>query len=66
MVSAQVLDGSAADALLDYVRSAGIDLVVMTRHGREGVRRWAMGTVADRVAQGSQVAVLLVPALKSD
>lgn len=65
-VSGQVLDGSAADALLDCVRTGGVDLVVMTKHGREGVRRWAMGTVADRVTQGSNVAVLLVPAVDSD
>jgi nucleotide-binding universal stress UspA family protein len=62
-VRVRVLDGNEAAALLDYVQEAGIDLVIMTTHGREGlVTRWALGSVADRVAHGSAVPVLLVPA----
>jgi nucleotide-binding universal stress UspA family protein len=55
------LDGYAASALLDYVRQADIDLVVITAHGRSGLTRWAMGSVADRVMQGGLAAVLLIP-----
>lgn len=57
----QLLSGDEASALLDYAREAGIDLVVMTTHGGTGLTRWALGTVADRVAHGSTVPVLLVP-----
>lgn len=61
-VQVQVLDGHEAAALLDYLPQAGIDLVIMTKHGREGlVTRWTLGSVADRVAHGSMVPVLLVP-----
>lgn len=55
------LDGDEAGALLDYAREADIDLVVMTTHGRTGLLRWALGTVADRVAHSGSVPVLLVP-----
>jgi nucleotide-binding universal stress UspA family protein len=55
------LDGYAASALLDYVRQTDIDLVVITAHGRSGLTRWAMGSVADRVMQGGLAAVLLIP-----
>ncbi len=65
-VQMQVLDGNEAAALLDYLPQAGIDLVVMTTHGREGlVTRWTLGSVADRVAHGSTVPVLLVPTEES-
>jgi nucleotide-binding universal stress UspA family protein len=60
-VQASQLDGYAASALLDYVRQAAIDLVVMTAHGRSGMTRWALGSVADRVMQGGSTSVLLVP-----
>ncbi|GAC1445794.1 MAG: universal stress protein [Chloroflexota bacterium] len=56
------LDGYAAAALLDYAREESVDLVVMTTRGRTGLTRWAVGSVADRVAHGGTVAVLLVPA----
>jgi nucleotide-binding universal stress UspA family protein len=62
-LAAQValLDGDEASALLDYAHQAGIDLVVLTTHGRAGLTRWALGSVADRVAHGSTVPVLLMP-----
>jgi len=60
-VQVELLDGDEASALLDYAHAAGIDLVVMTSHGRAGLTRWALGSVADRVAHGSAVPVLLVP-----
>lgn len=60
-VQVMPLEGNAATALLDYVRQAEIDLVVMTSRGRSGPTRWAMGSVADRVLQGGATAVLLVP-----
>ena len=60
-VHVELLDGHAAAVLLDYVREAGIDLVVMTTHGHAGLTRWSLGSVANRVAGAGTVAVLLVP-----
>jgi nucleotide-binding universal stress UspA family protein len=54
----QVLQGDPAQAILDV---AGIDrFVVMATHGRSGLTRWALGSVADRVARGGAAAVVLV------
>lgn len=64
-VTVQRLDGDTATVLLDYVREAGIDTVVMTSHGGSGLTRWALGTVADRVMRGGTVPLLLVPAAAS-
>jgi nucleotide-binding universal stress UspA family protein len=56
----QVELGNAAQVILDV---AGTDkLVVMATHGRSGLTRWALGSVADRVAHGGVGAVLLVRA----
>src|SRR5918911_1310166 len=56
----QVERGNAAQVILDV---AGTDkLVVMATHGRSGLTRWALGSVADRVAHGGVGAVLLVRA----
>jgi nucleotide-binding universal stress UspA family protein len=54
----QVLQGDPAQAILDV---AGLDrFVVMATHGRSGLTRWALGSVADRVARGGAASVLLV------
>jgi nucleotide-binding universal stress UspA family protein len=55
-----VLHGSTATALLDYAESSGADLIAMSTHGRGGVARWALGSVADRVLHGTTHPLLLV------
>jgi nucleotide-binding universal stress UspA family protein len=40
-----------APAILDYVRREEIDLVVMGTHGRHGVRRMLIGSVAEEVVR---------------
>jgi nucleotide-binding universal stress UspA family protein len=51
--------GAAALEILDYVRSRGnIDLIVMATHGRGGVARLMMGSVADQIVRGAPCPVL--------
>ena len=61
-VQAERLDGTVAAALLDYERTAGIDLVVMCSHGRSGLARFALGSVAERLLRHGSAPVLLVRA----
>ena len=58
--SIAVTGGPVADAILDYADAIGADLIAMSTHGRSGVARWLIGSVADRVVRGSPVPVLLV------
>jgi nucleotide-binding universal stress UspA family protein len=60
-VKGEVVTGKADEAIADYARKNGIDLIIMSSHGRSGVSRWVMGSVADRVMRSSIVPVLLVP-----
>jgi nucleotide-binding universal stress UspA family protein len=54
-----VLKGVAADEILEYAKNNGVDLIIMSTHGRSGVSRWAMGSVADKIVRHSSVPVLL-------
>jgi nucleotide-binding universal stress UspA family protein len=47
--------GDPAEAILMLERELGIDLVVMATHGRRGLRRLLLGSVADRVVRASRV-----------
>ncbi len=53
-------DPSPADAILDQAQAEHADLIVMSTHGRSGVTRWLLGSVADRVVHHAPVPVLLV------
>ena len=50
----------AAGAILDRTRDTPDSLVVMTTHGRSGIGRWVLGSVADRVVKHSGGPVLLI------
>jgi len=51
--------GQPANEILDYVDGHGnIDLIVMATHGRGGVRRLLMGSVADRIVRSARCPVL--------
>jgi nucleotide-binding universal stress UspA family protein len=52
--------GSAANEILKYAEQHGIDLIVMSSHGRSGINRWFMGSVADKVVRHSPIPVLIV------
>jgi nucleotide-binding universal stress UspA family protein len=49
----------AARAILEYVDSTQADLLALTTHGRTGIRRMVLGSVAEEVARASDVPVLL-------
>lgn len=59
-VTTAVLEGIVADAVLDYAEDTGADLIVMSTHGRSGMERWLLGSVAEKVVRGAKMPVLLV------
>ncbi|HEX6693378.1 MAG TPA: universal stress protein [Longimicrobiales bacterium] len=52
--------GPAAAGLAAYADAADIDLIVMTSHGRGGLSRAWLGSVADRLVRSTGVPVLLL------
>ncbi len=53
-----LLEGQVAQAILDFGRRKQIDLIVMGTHGRGGLGKALMGSVAERVFRRSPVPVL--------
>jgi len=52
---------SVAETIVEQAQRRGCELVVMGTHGRSGVRRVLIGSVAEAVARLSTTPVLLVP-----
>ena len=52
--------GNPAETIIDCASEEGVDLIVMSTHGRSGVNRWVYGSVADKVLRGASCPVLLV------
>ena len=54
------LSDSPAEAIIEAARVSDADLIAMTTHGRTGIRRVLMGSVADHVVHNAHCPVLLV------
>jgi nucleotide-binding universal stress UspA family protein len=55
-----VLRGTAGHRIVEFARETPGSMVVMTTHGRSGLRRWVLGSVADEVVRASGEPVLVV------
>jgi len=59
-VEHRLLAGDPADAIIRLAESDNIDLIVMGTHGRRGLRRLLMGSVAEAVVRAAPCPVLTV------
>jgi len=59
-VDTAIVQGTPADAIRSYVDDHDVDLVVMGTHGRTGLRRYLLGSVAERTIRTSSVPVMTV------
>lgn len=53
-------EGIPADVIIDYASKNDMDLIVMSTHGRTGLSRWALGSIAEKVLQRSTCPVFMV------
>jgi nucleotide-binding universal stress UspA family protein len=61
-VTTALLNGGAAREIIKYAREKQIDLIVLGTHGRTGVSRAILGSVAESVVRLAPCLVLSVPA----
>jgi nucleotide-binding universal stress UspA family protein len=54
--------GRAAEAIIEKGAADGAALIAMATHGRSGITRWLLGSVAEKVLRGGANALLLVRA----
>ncbi len=59
-VHSTVLGGNPASEIVGYVRERGFDLLVLATHGRTGLARFVLGSVAERVVREATCPVLVV------
>jgi nucleotide-binding universal stress UspA family protein len=56
----RVVEGDAATSIIQTADQTGTDLVVVSTHGRTGLARVALGSVAEKVVRGAHCSVLVV------
>ncbi len=61
-VESSVIVGSPADAIVHYAAENGVDLILMSSHGRTGSSRWVYGSVAEKVLHHAPCATVIIRA----
>jgi nucleotide-binding universal stress UspA family protein len=59
-VDTSVWYGPPAEAIVEAARFRGADLIVMSSHGRTGLGRLVLGSVAETVLRATRVPILLI------
>ena len=59
-VETEVIVGTASSTILSVAEVGRFDLIVLCSHGSSGMRRWLLGSVAEKVARYAPVPVLLL------
>ena len=59
-VTWEVVEGTPAPAIVDTARKNNCDLIALATHGRTGLVRAVLGSVADAVVRESHLPVLLI------
>ncbi|HWT83312.1 MAG TPA: universal stress protein [Candidatus Acidoferrum sp.] len=58
-----VLEGDVASQIITYAEQKGFDLIAMATHGRSGIDRFLMGSIAEKVVRSTLKPVLLIRAI---
>ncbi|MDL2316726.1 universal stress protein [Desulfovibrio sp. OttesenSCG-928-A18] len=56
----KVVNGYAAEEILNMIEQSGADLLIMGTHGRKGIDRILFGSVAEKIVKSSPIPVMTV------
>lgn len=59
-VDSHVRYGNDAEEILDHAAQEEIDIIAMTTHGRSGVKRFLLGSVAEKILRHSPKPIFLI------
>lgn len=65
-VETAIEKGNPSEEIVDYARRENCDTIVMGTHGRGGINRLLLGSVAERVVRASPVPVVTVPVTEAE
>jgi nucleotide-binding universal stress UspA family protein len=59
-VQVRIVSGDPAGKIIEVAREEKADLIAMSTHGRSGIARWVLGSVADKILHESKIPMWLV------
>jgi nucleotide-binding universal stress UspA family protein len=53
-------EGPVPEMILEVADETHADMIAMSTHGRSGIQRWLMGSVADKIVHHAHIPVMLI------
>lgn len=57
-----LMEGQAAEAILDFAHAQGVDLILLSSHGRSGLSAWNLSSVVQKVIMGAYMPLMIIRA----
>lgn len=61
-VQTEVLEGLIAEGITEYAQSRGMKLIILSSHGRHGLKQWGISSVTQKTILSAQTSLLIVRA----
>ena len=61
-IRAEILEGAAAEEIVERARHTSGSLIAICTHGRSGLRRWLLGSVTEKVVRHAESPILIIRA----
>ena len=55
-----IIEGVVVNEILNYIKNNNIDLIVISTHGRSGLNKFLLGSVAEKVIRRSDCPVFTI------
>ena len=61
-VKRRMLEGNAAQQILDFAHNSGVNLIILSTHGQSGLTRWDIGSVVQKIVMRAPTSIMIVRA----
>jgi nucleotide-binding universal stress UspA family protein len=61
-----VLEGLEAEGITEYAQNQGMKLIILSSHGRNGVTKWGISGITQKVILSTQTSLLIIRAHQQD
>jgi nucleotide-binding universal stress UspA family protein len=61
-----LLEGKAADRIIEYAQEAEVDLVMVSSHGQSGLTGWNVSSVSQKIIHRARKSIMLVRAYQTE
>jgi nucleotide-binding universal stress UspA family protein len=63
-VKRQMLEGEAAEQILDFAHNSGVNLIILSSHGQSGLTGWNISSVVQKIVMRAPTSIMIVRAYK--